>query len=72
MQIHCNYCHRPFALKKDEIHAALDTVHQEGLSHYNAYCPHCRKANRVSRAELIRAAPDWHSEDLPNQQVESK
>jgi phage FluMu protein Com len=59
MQIRCSHCHKPFALGKDAVHAALDTVFAEDLSHYNAYCPHCRRANRISREELLHAAPDW-------------
>lgn len=59
MQIRCNHCHRPFALGKEEVHAALETVAAGGLSHYNAYCPHCRRANRISKEALRRAAPDW-------------
>lgn len=64
MQIRCYNCHKPFALGKEAVHAALDTVTAEQLSHYNAVCPHCRRVNRVSHAELQRAAPDW------NRQVE--
>jgi len=59
MQIRCYHCHRPFALNKETILAALDLITAENLSHYNAYCPHCRRANRVSRDELHRAAPAW-------------
>lgn len=59
MQIRCVNCHKPFALSKDEIHIALDTLNENGLSHYNAHCPHCRRANRVSHQELQRSAPDW-------------
>ena len=59
MQIRCQHCHRPFGLSKEVIHAALDLLTAENLGHYNANCPHCGKANRASRAELLRAAPDW-------------
>lgn len=61
MQIRCYHCHKPFALGKEAIHIALDEAHSEGLSHYNAYCPHCRRANRISVEELRRAAPDWEA-----------
>lgn len=72
MQIRCYNCHKPFALGKDAVHAALDTLNAEGLSHYNAYCPHCRRANRVSREELQRAAPDWKGDnEETKKQVES-
>jgi phage FluMu protein Com len=59
MQIRCYNCHKPFALNRQAVYAALDTITEEGLNHYNAYCPHCRRANRVSQDELRRAAPDW-------------
>ena len=49
----------PFNIKKDEVAAALDYLHAEELSHYNAHCPRCRKANRVSREQLLKAAPYW-------------
>ncbi len=59
MQIRCQHCHRPFGLAKDAVHAALDQISSENLGHYNVHCPHCGKANQVSRNELQRAAPDW-------------
>jgi phage FluMu protein Com len=59
MQIRCQHCHRPFGLGKDTIHAALDFLATENLAHYNVNCPHCGKANHVSRVELQRAAPEW-------------
>ena len=59
MQIRCYHCNRPFGLSKETIHAALDQITAQDQAHYNAPCPHCRKVNRVSRQELLRAAPDW-------------
>lgn len=59
MQIRCYNCHKPFALSREAIHNALDITTAEGLGHYNAYCPHCRRANRISSEELHRAAPEW-------------
>ena len=69
MQIRCYHCSKPFALSKDTVHAALDLIAAENLSHYDAACPHCRRVNRVSKEELQRAAPDWQaqsSERSPN------
>ena len=62
MQIRCNKCHRPYALGKETVHAALDIITEQDLHHYNAPCPHCRKVNRVSVPELKRAAPTWKKE----------
>ena len=59
MQIRCTYCHKPFALGKESIHTALNLLRSGDLNHYNAQCPHCRRANHVSKDELQRAAPDW-------------
>jgi hypothetical protein len=59
MQLRCYNCHKPFALGKEAVNYALDTVTKEDLNHYNAYCPHCKRANRVSVEALRRAAPNW-------------
>jgi phage FluMu protein Com len=59
MQIRCQNCHRPFAVGKEAVHYALDTMTEEGLQHYDVKCPHCRRVNRVSREALLRAAPGW-------------
>jgi phage FluMu protein Com len=59
MQIRCYHCHKPYALGKEAIHLALDDLADQNLGHYNAQCPHCRRVNRVSKDELLRAAPDW-------------
>lgn len=59
MQIRCQHCHKPFGLSRETVHAALDMIASEDLNHYNAQCPHCRRMNRVSKEELVHAAPDW-------------
>lgn len=59
MQIRCNRCNRPFAISKEVVHQALDTMESEDLHHFNVGCPHCRRKNRISRDELLHAAPDW-------------
>ena len=68
MQIRCYHCHKPFAIGKEAIHAALDYSVSEGLNHYNAQCPHCRRANRISAEELRHAAPEWQ----PHQSEEAE
>ncbi|MBE9475234.1 MAG: hypothetical protein IMY85_10120 [Chloroflexi bacterium] len=59
MQIRCTNCHKPFAIGKETVYAALDAIYTDDLNHYNTQCPHCRRANRLSPKELKRAAPDW-------------
>lgn len=62
MQIRCQKCHKPYGVAKDAVFAALDEMEAESLHHYDFKCPHCRRVNRASHAELLRAAPDWHKE----------
>ena len=64
MQIRCQNCQRPFALNKEMLYAALEEVTSQNLSHYSVHCPHCRRANRVSRKQLKRAAPTWSPEEI--------
>ena len=59
MQIRCQKCHKPFAIGRDAVRAALDMMAAEDLQHYDAQCTHCRRMNRVSMDQLKRAAPDW-------------
>jgi len=59
MQLRCYKCHKPFAISKDAVNAALDMVVADDLQHYNAQCPHCKRMNRLSKEELLRAAPLW-------------
>jgi len=59
MQIRCTNCHKPFAIDRETVHAALDAIYTDDLHHYNAQCPHCRRVNRLSPKQLKRAAPDW-------------
>ena len=61
MQIRCYSCHKPFAINKEVVHSALDMMEEQDMQHYNAQCPFCKKKNRLSREELMRAAPDWTS-----------
>jgi hypothetical protein len=49
----------PIALGRDAIFGALDIVTDEDLTHYDVRCPKCRKTNRVSRQQLVNAAPGW-------------
>lgn len=59
MQLRCSYCQTMFALSRDEMLAALQYLTEEDLLYYDAHCPKCRRANRVERAKLQRAYPNW-------------
>ncbi len=59
MQIRCQHCHKPFGLSKDAVIQALNALETQNMHHYDVHCPHCSRANHVSKAELQRAAPNW-------------
>ena len=59
MQIRCQHCHKPFGVGRESVQAALDEMKAQDLGHHNFNCPHCGKMNHASKAELMRAAPDW-------------
>ena len=64
MQVRCTNCGIPFTLTKELVHAALDHITEQGLKHYDARCPNCRKITPVAKPQLLKAAPDW-SETKP-------
>jgi phage FluMu protein Com len=63
MNLRCAYCQTPFTVGRNQILLALQTLHAEGLHHYDAHCPRCRKANQVSLQQLERFYPNW--QDAP-------
>jgi predicted RNA-binding Zn-ribbon protein involved in translation (DUF1610 family) len=44
---------------KEATLSALDAMVEEKMAHFNQPCPHCGKINKISRQELMRAAPEW-------------
>lgn len=59
MNLRCSYCQTPFAIGRNQMLAALQSLQAENLHHYDAHCPRCRKANRVSRDQLEHFFPNW-------------
>ena len=72
MQIRCYSCHTPFSLNRDAAAAALEEITAENHNHYNAHCPRCRKANRISRQQLLRAVPGWVPPDKREETVDAE
>jgi len=48
-----------FALGRETMLTALEQMEAEGLHHYDAHCPKCRRANSLSRDRLEQAYPGW-------------
>jgi len=59
LNLRCFKCSTPFVVTPEEVKAALDQLQSENLKHYNAHCPKCGRANKVSKKQLLQAAPSW-------------
>jgi hypothetical protein len=57
MQLRCYSCGWSFAINKDEVAFALESLTASGGHHYDAHCPRCKHVNKVSLEQLRRAAP---------------
>lgn len=62
MQLRCYSCKMPISIGRAIVEDSLQVMHDEDLVHYDFRCPKCKKANRVSREQLLHAAPGWEYE----------
>ncbi len=53
----------PFTITKEVVHMALDKMAKKDWDRYDFTCPQCKKTNRVSKEQLLHAAPTWKDED---------
>ena len=56
MNLRCMYCQTMFGVGREVMLIGLQTMEAEKLTHYDVYCPKCRRANRVERKKLEMAA----------------
>jgi phage FluMu protein Com len=66
MQIRCYSCKIPITISRQNVNQALNIVHEDDLVHFDFRCPKCKKANRVSKEQLLHAAPGWEYESTTN------
>jgi hypothetical protein len=59
MNLRCIYCQTPFTLSRMEKLAAIQKLQAEGMHHYDAFCPRCRRSNPVSIDRLRIFTPGW-------------
>ncbi|PKN95274.1 MAG: hypothetical protein CVU44_00925 [Chloroflexi bacterium HGW-Chloroflexi-6] len=52
MQIKCSACLMPFSLNKEEIAEMVELFKSDPNVHYDAHCPKCRKATRITKKQL--------------------
>ncbi len=74
MNLRCTYCQTMFALSRETILAALEQMEVEGLHHYDAHCPKCRRANSMSGERLEKAHTGWREarKEMRKQTAETK
>lgn len=74
MQLRCTYCQTMFAIGRDEKLVALQAMSTENLLHYDAYCPKCRRANRIDRKRMELSFPGWQKayKELVKQSVDAE
>lgn len=59
IRLRCFSCSTPIILKQEEVDAALTQMHEADHKYYNALCPKCGKANKISKKQLVKASPKW-------------
>ena len=62
MQIRCYSCHIPITISRQNVNQALNIIHEDDLVYFDFRCSKCKKANRVSKEQLMHAAPGWEYE----------
>ena len=70
MQIRCYRCNWSFAIKKEEIQFALESLEESGGNHYDVRCQRCRHMKRISLEQLRKASP--RGEDIEEKDAEAQ
>jgi len=59
MNLRCSFCQTPFTLGRMDKLTALQHMDAEKLSHYDVYCPRCRRATPIQRTRMELTLPNW-------------
>jgi len=49
----------PISIGRKMVENALDIIHEDDLVHFDFRCPKCKKTNKISKEQLLHAAPAW-------------
>lgn len=52
MQIKCSSCSMPFSINKEEVAKIAELFKESPEAHYDAHCPKCRKATKISKKQF--------------------
>jgi len=58
MNLRCSYCQTPFTLGRVDKLNALQHMELEKLTHFDVYCPRCRRATPVQRKQMEMTIPN--------------
>lgn len=72
MQVRCKNCRMPFSIGREIVDQTLNTMQDESLVHFDFRCPNCKKNNKVTQRQLLRAAPGWEYKPVEKSNEESK
>jgi len=70
MNLRCYSCHTPISINRGIVEQSLQIMHEDDLVHYDFRCPKCKKATRVSKEQLLHAAPGWEYKPLKDSKKE--
>ena len=62
MNIRCSFCQTPYTLSRVAMLDALQEMDAGKLTHYDAHCPKCRRANPIPRQRMEMFMPKWRDE----------
>jgi hypothetical protein len=57
MQLRCTYCNTMFAIGREESLIIADRFNKGEITHYDAHCPKCRRAQKITLEQFIRVNP---------------
>jgi hypothetical protein len=58
MQLRCTFCTSMFTIGREEATIIADKFHNDEISHYDAHCPKCHRAQKITKQQFFRAFPN--------------
>ena len=62
----------PITIGRAMVNQALNIIHEDDLVYFDFRCSKCKKANRVSKEQLLHASPGWEYEAKKEKKEEEK
>jgi hypothetical protein len=62
----------PISIGQATVNLALNIIQEDDLVHFDFRCPKCKKTNKVSKKQLLHAAPGWKYEPIEKPEKKDK